>query len=53
MSIAKAPAAPSGRICEKNQRAIAKRTAQIMKYGQYVIIPNGRMYNIQKGSGNR
>ena len=33
----------------KNQRAIAKRTSKIMKYGQDVIIQNGQMYNIQNG----
>ena len=32
-----------------NQRAIAKRTSQIMKYGQDVIIQIGQMYNIQNG----
>ena len=26
-----------------NQRAIAKRTSQIMKYGQDVVIQNGQM----------
>ena len=29
----------------KNQRAIAERTSQIMKYAQDVIIQNGHMYN--------
>ena len=33
----------------KNQRAIAKKTSQIMKYGVDVIIQNGKMYNIQNG----
>ena len=28
----------------KYQRAIAKRTSPIMKYGQDVIIQNGKMY---------
>ena len=37
----------------KNQRAIAKRTSQIMKYGQNVIIQNGQIKNIQMGSGFR
>ena len=31
----------------KNQRAIAKRSSQIMKYGQDIIIQNGEMYDIQ------
>ena len=33
----------------KYQRAIAKRTSQVMKYGQDVIIQNGKMYIIQNG----
>ena len=33
----------------KNERAIAKRTSQIMKHGQNVIIQIGQMYNIQNG----
>ena len=33
----------------ENQRAIAKRTSQIMKYGQDVIIQIGKMYNIKHG----
>ena len=35
----------------KNQRALAKRTSQIMKYGQDVIVQSGKMYrsNIQNG----
>ena len=32
-----------------DQRAIAKRTSQIMKYGQDVSIQIGPMYNIQNG----
>ena len=32
-----------------NKRAIAKRTSQIMKYGQDVIIQIGQMYNIING----
>ena len=32
-----------------NQRAIAMRTSQIMKYGQNVIIQIGQLYNIQNG----
>ena len=32
-----------------NQRVIAKRTSQIMKYGQDVIIQIGQMYNNQNG----
>ena len=31
------------------QRAIARRTSQIMKYGQDVIIQNEKMYIIQNG----
>ena len=33
----------------KYRRAIAKRTSQITKYGQNVIIQNGKMYIIQNG----
>ena len=36
----------------KNQRAIVKRTSQIMKFGQDVIIKNGQMYNIQNRKGH-
>ena len=32
-----------------NQHAIAKRTSQIMKYGEDVIIQIGQMYDIQNG----
>ena len=36
--------------CEvENQRAIARKTSQIMKYGQDIIIQNGQMYNNQDG----
>ena len=34
-----------------DQRAIAMRTSQIIKYGQDVMIQNGQMLNIQMGSG--
>ena len=33
----------------KNQRVMAKRTSQTMKYGQYVIIQNWTDDNIQYG----
>ena len=36
----------------KNQCAIARRTSQIMKYGQDVMIQNGQMYNIQNEKWN-
>ena len=35
----------------KNQRVIAKRTSQIMNYGQVVIIQNGQMIISNVGSG--
>ena len=34
---------------EVNQRALAKRTSPIMKYGQDVAIQRGQMYNIPNG----
>ena len=37
----------------KNQSVIAKRTSQIMKYGQDVIIQNGQMIVSNKGSVTR
>ena len=37
----------------KNQRALVKRTSQIMKYGQDVAIKMGQMQNIQLGRGTR